>query len=87
MSRDWTVRPGTTLADWLEENRLSSRVAAVVAGRMPRERFQGILDGTVRITEDDAARLQHLTGVTAGFWLNHERMYREDLADGKKDFD
>lgn len=87
MSRDWTVRPGTTIADWMAENHLPLRATATACGKMPPERLQGILDGTVEITETDAEALQIGTGVTAGFWLNHERMYRQDLADGKKDFD
>lgn len=87
MPRDWTVRPGTTIADWIDENGLTVRSTAMACGRMPPDRLQGIIDGKVKITETDAHALEIGTGVTRGFWLNHERMYRQDLADGKKDFD
>lgn len=80
---DWVVAPGDTLAEWCEENKLPPRVAAVACGKMPPERFQGIIDGEVRITETDAEALAHGTGIPAYLWLNLERAFRVGLAAGK----
>jgi plasmid maintenance system antidote protein VapI len=81
--RDWTVAPGDTLRDWMEENRATVRVTATICGRMPVERLQRILDGKQRVTRKDAAALAYGTGVPASFWLTMERIFRRDLADGK----
>jgi HTH-type transcriptional regulator/antitoxin HigA len=82
---DWTIAPGGTLQEWIEENGLTVRSTAVACGRMDPERLQGIIDTTVPVTEDDAARLQAGTGIPATLWLNLERRYRQDLARGKID--
>ena len=82
---DWTIAPGSTLADWIEENGLSVRSTATVCGRMDPERLQRIIDGKQRLTKDDAARLHAGTGISARFWLAHERRYRADLKRGKLD--
>lgn len=82
---DWTIAPGATLEDWISENGLTVRATAVGCGRMDPERLQGIVDATVSITDDDAARLQAGTGIPATLWCNLERRYREDLRRGKID--
>lgn len=82
--RDWTVKPGETLREWIEENGLTVRSTATACARMSPTRLQGILDGK-RLTEDDAARLAHGTGIPARLWLNLERAYRADLHAGRKD--
>lgn len=82
---DWTIAPGATLEDWMQENKLTVRSTAVACGRMDPERLAGIVDGTVSITEGDAARLQAGTGIPATLWLRLEQRYRQDLARGKID--
>lgn len=82
---DWTIAPGATLRDWIEETGLTVRSTAVACGRMDPERMQRIIDGKQRITKDDAARLHAGTDIPARLWLNLERRYRADLVAGKKD--
>lgn len=82
---DWTIKPGATLAEWIEENGLSVRSTATICGRMEPERLQRIIDGRQRITKADAARLQAGTQIPATLWLNLERRYRADLRAGKID--
>lgn len=84
---DWTIRPGATLADWMEENGLAVKSASTACARMPPERFQGILDGKHEITEVDAEALAYGTGIPAYLWLNLEHRYRADLKAGRTDFD
>jgi addiction module HigA family antidote len=85
--RDWTVRPGEILREWMEEIGLSVRATAISCARMPVERLERILDGRRRITKDDAMRLQVGTGIPAGLWVKMEARYRADLAAGRKDYD
>jgi HTH-type transcriptional regulator/antitoxin HigA len=82
---DWTIAPGETLREWIEENGLTVRSTAVACGRMDAKRVQSIIDGRTRISRDDAARLQAGTGIPATLWMNLERRYREDLRRGKID--
>lgn len=84
--RDWTVRPGATLKDWREEQGLSARVTATLC-RMEPEHYEALEAGKRKVTRVVACKLQQGTGIPASFWLNYERMYREDLARGRKDFD
>jgi HTH-type transcriptional regulator/antitoxin HigA len=81
---DWVISPGETFADWIEEEGLSVRVAAIRCGVAVRD-VQGILSGRVRITRSVAEQLEEGTGVSAKTWLNLERAYRDGLAAGKVD--
>lgn len=81
---DWTIKPGETLREWIEENGLTVRSTAVACGRMDPMRLQGILDGKA-ITQEDAERLAHGTGIPARLWRALERRYRADLRAGRKD--
>lgn len=85
--RDWTVKPGATLREWIDETGLTVRSTATVCGRMDPQRLQRIIDGKQRITKDDAARLQAGTQIPATFWLNFERRYRADLRAGRLERD
>lgn len=82
---DWTIAPGETLREWIEENGLSVRSTATACGRMDPDRLQGIIDAQEEITEDDASRLHAGTMIPARLWLNLERRYRQDLQRGKID--
>jgi plasmid maintenance system antidote protein VapI len=85
MERDWTVRPGATLADWIEENGLSVRSTATICRRMDPQRLQRIIDGKQRITKADAEALHAGTQIPSSLWLALERTYRADLRAGRKD--
>lgn len=80
---NWTMRPGVILEEHMRESHLSKRMVARVL-RADVATVEGLLDGTVEITEPIAAGLARL-GVSPQFWLNLERNYREGLATGKKD--
>lgn len=80
---DWCVRPGATLAEWMQENGHKLDQAATMCRRMKPTMLQAILDGEQPITPEVAGALQAGTGITAKFWLNLERDYREGLAVGR----
>lgn len=79
---DWVVHPGATLADWMKEAGLPKRVAYVLSG-LTSEELDGVLDGTVAITEQIADKLARLTFISAKFWLGYEHNFRVGLAAGK----
>lgn len=80
---DWTVHPGATLADWMEEQGKTVADVALACSLTPVE-VRGILSGTAHVSTVKACKLQQGTGVDAQFWLRYERRFREDLAGGKR---
>jgi len=88
---DWTIRPGVILREMMDYERLRGatgvRMIAKIAHLEPAV-IEGILDGTQQITQPIAERLACGTAplrISAQFWLNAEKHYRDDLAAGKKD--
>jgi plasmid maintenance system antidote protein VapI len=81
---DWCIRPGETLKDWREENRLGQKAAATTCA-MTLEEYQRVESGKWKISRVTAAKLQQGTGIPARLWLNLERIYRAALAAGKTD--
>jgi addiction module HigA family antidote len=58
---------------------LSQAALAERTGR-PTKTINEIIRGKARITPDTALQLERVLGVSAGFWNNRERLYRETLA-------
>ena len=85
MQRDWTVAPGDTLRDWMDENATPMRVAARACG-LELATFERLLDGTEPLTTSIAVALESGTGITAAFWLGFEANYRADLRAGRTRF-
>lgn len=84
--RDWTVAPGDTLRDWMEEQVISMGAAARLC-KIDLADYEDIVNGTLPIDPDIAGKLQAATGITARFWLNYEAQYRADLEAGRRRFD
>lgn len=81
---DWCIRPGVTLREWREENRLPLKAVARLCSMTP-EQYEGIESGKRKITQVVACKLQQGTNIPARFWLNYESTYRAALAAGKED--
>lgn len=79
---DYVIHPGETLQEWLEYNHLPRTIATKFHG-FTDEEFDGILDGSVEITEELAHKLLNLTGIGMPFWLALEHNFRVGLAAGK----
>lgn len=84
--RDWTVRPGATLKEWREENKLPVKAMARLCS-MSVEQYEGVEAGRRKVTQVVACKLAQGTGIPPRLWLRFEAMYREDLAHGRKDVD
>ena len=76
---DWVSPPGDTVADALEELRMSQADLALRTG-FTRKHINRLLRGNVAITAEAAVRLEAVLGEPASFWLSREAQYREALA-------
>jgi plasmid maintenance system antidote protein VapI len=84
--RDWTIAPGETLREWMNENSMAMSPSTVaVMAHLSVSEVEGILRGSRRITARIAAGLERATHIPARFWRNLERAYRSDLAAGRSD--
>lgn len=88
---DWCMRPGVHLREMMDYSGLRGdmgvRAVAKIAQLEPAV-IEGVLDGSQIITEDIARHLAAGTqplAISAQFWLNLERQYREGLKAGKAD--
>lgn len=89
---DWTLAPAATLQDWMDENGFETEriheFAVPTAGIYPDDMavrlVSEVLDSKPLGT-DHAICLALCTGIPNQTWLNLERNYRRDLANGLKD--
>jgi hypothetical protein len=86
---DWTLAPAALLAEWMEEHDLSRGQLAIRCGRGIADLKAALIIGDVLdrkpLLPSYAEMLERGTGISAAFWLNYERNYREGLAAGRKD--
>jgi HTH-type transcriptional regulator / antitoxin HigA len=76
---DYVSPPGETLQEILEERGMSQAELAERTGR-PKKTISEITNGKTAITPETALQLERVLGVSASFWNNRERQYREALA-------
>lgn len=81
--RDWTVSTGEILREWREDHGHGVAHAAM-ACFMTIERYEAIEAGEQPIDALTAIRLAGGTGISAAFWLAYDRVYRDELAAGKR---
>lgn len=86
---DWTLAPAATLREWMRERGMTRGALARCCGRGGADIKAGLIIRDVLdrepLLESHAEILERGTGVSAAFWLNSERVYRADLAAGRKD--
>jgi HTH-type transcriptional regulator/antitoxin HigA len=76
--RDWSCHPGELLAEEIEERRWTVYETSNMLG-WPYETLDRFLKGELELTPLFAADLERVTAISATFWCNLERMYREWL--------
>jgi len=74
----WASPPGETIADVLEEQRLSRNDFAERIGQSAKY-ARDLLRGEAELTKDVAERLAKVIGGTVTFWINRETQYRESI--------
>lgn len=72
--------PGDALRALLEERGWSEDDLAVRLDQ-PTEWVTALLAGEARLTDTDAAALERVLGVPAGFWIEREARYRAQVPD------
>lgn len=87
---DWCVAPAEMLAEWMREHGLTRGMLARRCGRGEADVKAALLIRDVLdrkpLLEAHAEMLAQGTDVSARFWLNLERDYRDGLAAGRTDF-
>ena len=76
---NYTVPPGNTLAEVLDERGMSQTELAQRTDLSPKH-INRIVNGHVQISTDVAIRLERATDVPARLWLSLEATYQEHLA-------
>ena len=76
---DYAIPPGETLQEILEAQGMSQKDLARRTG-LATKTINEIIKGKAPISRDTALALQKVLGVTANFWNNLERQYRDALA-------
>lgn len=71
--------PGDTLLETIEAIGMSQVELALRMGR-PLKTINEIIKGKAAITPETALQLEKVLGISASFWINRERQYRESLA-------
>lgn len=71
--------PGETLLEILEDLGMTQAEFAERTGR-PRKTINEIVKGKTAITSDTALQFEHVLGISAIFWNNRERRFREHIS-------
>ena len=90
---DWTIAPGATLREWMDDNGMTVRTLAVSSRALgPRTVTKDAAEALIRevldrkpLTAEHATTLARGTRVPTYFWLNMEHSYRAGLAAGLTD--
>lgn len=84
-ARDWTVLPGETLRDLLEERGMTQTALARATGYTTKH-VNFVVNGRASITADFALALEGALGTSAAFWMNLQSGYDLDIARGRRVF-
>jgi HTH-type transcriptional regulator / antitoxin HigA len=76
---NYAVPPGETLLEELEAREMTQAELAERTGR-PLKTINEIVKGKSAITPETALQFERVLGITATFWNNLERQYREKIA-------
>lgn len=77
-SPDWASPPGETIADLLEERRMTTLELATKLGE-PVGVVDALIAGATELTTERAQRVASVFGSTTTFWITREAQYREDV--------
>lgn len=79
----WVSAPGDSIQDILEEREMSFESFTTGLG-ISGDEARKLLRGDLPISDQLAAKLGQLFGISAQFWINREKHYRDGLAKGLK---
>lgn len=76
---DWSIHPGETLRETLQERGLTQLACAELIGRSVQV-VNTIIKGKKSITADTALDLEHGLGISAELWVNLQANYDLSMA-------
>jgi plasmid maintenance system antidote protein VapI len=85
---DWTVAPAASLADIMRERNLTAHLMAGAVDAWHHDHAAQLIEDVLArrpLGAEHATILAAALGTSVQFWLNYERIYRADLAAGRKD--
>jgi addiction module HigA family antidote len=77
-SPDYAVPPGATISELLEHLGMTQIELSIRTGR-PEKTISDIINGKQGITPETALQFERVLGMSASFWNNLEKNYRESL--------
>jgi len=76
--RDLIIHPGETIDELLLDRGMSQRELASMCGATEIH-VSNVISGKRNITVSFAKKLEYAFGIEAGFWLNLQNLYDEEL--------
>ncbi len=73
------IPPGATIKEQLVDRGMSQGELAERMG-VPERHIAHLLSGDVRLSAEDAQKLERVMGIPTDFWIRLEEIYREKLA-------
>lgn len=78
LAKELLSLPGDTIQETLDELGMSQQELAERMGRH-KKTINEIIKGKAPITAETAIQLERVLGIPASFWLERERLFREEL--------
>jgi len=80
LTKSFISPPGDTLKEHLD---FIGMQPAELAQKMnvSEEKLQGLISGREPVSAEIASKLESVLDITAAFWLNREKQYRQELND------
>lgn len=78
LSRDCIIHPGETLAEVIEDRKMSQRELAVRTG-MTEKHISTVIHGQKGISAAFARKLEYALGIETSFWMNLQANYDREL--------
>ena len=75
---DWVSPPGDTILNYLEESGETKEAFGLAMG-LDMHKVEELLDGRYHINNKVAQQLAELFKISAQFWKNREKHYRQGL--------
>ena len=73
------IPPGETIREQLDIKQMTQKEFSHRMG-ITEKHISRLINGKVELTSEMALKLELVLGLSASFWLNLEKMYRENLA-------
>ena len=77
LSGDFIIHPGETLAEVLEDRKMSQKELAIKTG-MTEKYISTVISGQQNISSSFAKKLEYALGLEKDFWINLQAKYERE---------